>query len=142
MDEDLSYRFGSFVLHARRRQLLMDGVLVPLGTRVMDILLLLAARHGSVVTKRELFAAIWPNRIVEENNLTVHISALRRALGDGRDGARYVQTLSGRGYSFVAALTVLQTPHPIKSRQRLRAESIICPPRRPVSSAGRRRWTR
>jgi predicted ATPase/DNA-binding winged helix-turn-helix (wHTH) protein len=108
MDDDPSYAFGSFVLHVRRRQLLQDGVLVPLGTRVMDILLLLIARHGAVVTKREIFAAIWPNRIVEENNLTVHVSALRRALRDGRDGVRYVQTLSGRGYSFVAPLSVME----------------------------------
>ena len=107
MTAGASYAFGPFILDSARRQLLTDGVRVPLGTRAMDLLLLLVARHGVEVTKREIFASIWPNRLVEENNLTVHVSAMRRALRDGQDGRHYVQTLSGRGYMFVAPVARL-----------------------------------
>ena len=101
----ISYAFGPFVLDSKRRQLLAEGERVPLGTRATDLLLLLVARHGTEVGKQEIFDTVWPNRRVEENNLTVHISAMRRALRDGRDGHHYVQTISGRGYMFVAPVT-------------------------------------
>lgn len=110
MAADLSVIFGNFVLYANQRQLTENGVPVPLGARAIDILLYLVQHHSEIVSKSELLAVVWRDRVVEENNLTVDISALRRALGDGRDGARFIQTIPGRGYCFVAAVTMQATP--------------------------------
>jgi len=96
--------FDRFVLVPARRELFADGVPVPVGPRALDILVYLVAHHNAVVSKDALLTAVWPKRTVEENNLTVHISALRRTLGDGRDTARFIQTVAGRGYRFVAPL--------------------------------------
>jgi predicted ATPase/DNA-binding winged helix-turn-helix (wHTH) protein len=97
-------RFGAFRLLPAQRQLLRDGAPVPLGARAMDLLLHLTANPGTVVTKQALMKAVWPDRIVEENNLTVNMTALRRALGEQTDGQPMIQTVTGRGYVFVAAL--------------------------------------
>jgi adenylate cyclase len=85
-------------------ELTRDGVAVPLGSRAAEILLVLLRHAGDAVHKDALMAAIWPDRVVEENNLTVHMSALRRALGDGAAGTRFIRTEPGRGYRFVAAV--------------------------------------
>ncbi len=102
-DDSGVIRFGAFRLVPGERQLTRDGVVVPLGTRAMDILLHLTAHAGSVVSKRALIAAVWPDRIVEENNLTVNMAALRKALGDSLDGQPLIRTVTGRGYMFVGA---------------------------------------
>lgn len=102
MGGDDAVGFDRFVLVPDRRELFADGVPASLGLRALDILVHLVANRGSVVSKDALLRAVWPNRTVEENNLTVHISALRRALGDGREMARFIQTVPGRGYRFVA----------------------------------------
>jgi DNA-binding winged helix-turn-helix (wHTH) protein len=91
--------FGRFRLLSRRRQLLADGVPVELGTRAFDVLMVLVESRGLLVTKDELFNRVWPGTIVEENNLQVQISALRKALGADRD---FIVTVSGRGYRFTA----------------------------------------
>jgi predicted ATPase/DNA-binding winged helix-turn-helix (wHTH) protein len=96
------YKFGQFELAARRRELFAEGVPVVLGQRAIEILLVLVARHGQLVTKQELMDEIWPNVVVEENNLQVHISALRKALGDDKGERRYLLTVAGRGYRFIA----------------------------------------
>ena len=75
---------------------------MPLGSRALEILIVLLERPGELVSKQELMARVWPNVFVEPANLTVHISALRRALRDGRDGNRFIINIPGRGYSFVA----------------------------------------
>jgi predicted ATPase len=72
------------------------------GGRALEILAALVERPGELITKRELMARAWPNVVVEEGNLKVNIAALRRALGEGQPGARFVATVSGRGYRFVA----------------------------------------
>jgi predicted ATPase/DNA-binding winged helix-turn-helix (wHTH) protein len=102
-----AYNFGRFAAIPKRRELLADGVPVLLGPRALDILLCLLSDHGQTVTKDALLSFAWPGRVVEENNLTVHLSALRRALGDGRDGTRFVQTIPGRGYRFIAPVTIV-----------------------------------
>jgi len=79
---------------------------VPLGSRALEILIALLERAGELVNKEELMNLIWPNVFVEPANLTVHISALRRALRDGRDGNRFIINIPGRGYRFVAAIEV------------------------------------
>ena len=97
--------FGPFTLFPGERLLSRGGVAVNLGTRALDILIALASRPNEIVSKGNLLAEVWPDVIVEEGSLRFHIANLRKALGDGRDGARYIATLTGRGYSFVAPLT-------------------------------------
>src|SRR3954452_15895106 len=94
--------FGPFRLLAARRLLLEGDKPVRLGSRAFDILAALVERAGEVVGKEELIARTWPGTFVEEANLKIQVSALRRALGDGQGGHRYVVTVPGRGYNFVA----------------------------------------
>jgi adenylate cyclase len=91
-------RFGRFRLHLRRQRLLHDDEPVEVGGRALDILRLLAEAEGAVVSKDELMARLWPGRTVAENNLHVHISALRKALDEHGEGETYVVTVPGRGY--------------------------------------------
>src|SRR5437016_11181628 len=97
-----AFAFGPFRLLAARRELLAHGVPVTLGQRAFEILLLLVSRHGQLVTKDELMAEVWPGVVVEENNIQVHISALRKVLASAGNGERYLLTVAGRGYRFVA----------------------------------------
>ena len=95
--------FGRFRLDLARRELRRDQTLVRLGSRARDILCVLASAEGKVVSKDELMERVWPGVIVEENNLQVHISALRRAFeGDG-DSESWIVTVPGRGYRLLAA---------------------------------------
>jgi predicted ATPase/DNA-binding winged helix-turn-helix (wHTH) protein len=82
-----------------------DGAPVMLAARTFDTLVALVSRAGQRVSKQDLLAEIWPDVVVDENTLRFHVSALRKALGDGRDGARYIATLPSRGYCFVAPVT-------------------------------------
>jgi TolB-like protein len=91
-------RFGGFRLDLGRRELLRDGKPVRLHGRALDILCALAAAKGEVVGKDALMAQLWPSRIVEEGNLHVHVSALRKTLGEHGDGHSYIVTVPGRGY--------------------------------------------
>src|ERR1700757_898625 len=97
-----AFAFGPFRLYAARRELLAHGVPVALGQRAFEILLLLVSRPGQLVTKDELMAEVWPGVVVEENNIQVHVSALRKVLGTAGEGERYLLTVAGRGYRFVA----------------------------------------
>jgi DNA-binding winged helix-turn-helix (wHTH) protein len=97
--------FGPFSLFAAERLLKRADEPLPLGDRALDILIALAERAGEVVTHKELISTVWPDVTVEKGNLRVHIAGLRKALGDGRDGARYVANVAGRGYCFVAPIT-------------------------------------
>ncbi|MCX7366479.1 MAG: winged helix-turn-helix domain-containing protein [Alphaproteobacteria bacterium] len=112
-NDEVVIRFGAFRLLPAQRQLTRDGAPVPLGSRAMDLLLHLTAHAGEIVSKRALMQAVWPDRIVEENNLTVHMAALRRALDDTVEGRPLIQTVSGRGYMFVGATVVeAEAPRP------------------------------
>src|ERR1700722_5580639 len=97
--------FGPFSLFAVKRLLKKGDEPIPLGGRALDILIALAERAGEVVTRKELISTVWPDVTVEEANLRFQMAALRKALGDGRDGARYVSNVAGRGYCFVAPIT-------------------------------------
>src|SRR6201986_1212822 len=97
--------FGPFSLFAAERLLKKGDEPVPLGGRALDILIALAERAGEVVTRKELISTVWPEGTVEEANLRFQMAALRKALGDGRDGARHISNFSGRGYCFVAPVT-------------------------------------
>ena len=94
-----SVRFGSIEVQTEARQLLVDGVPAKLGSRAFDLLLALIERRDRVVGKDELLGLVWPGLVVEENNLQVHVSALRKVLG-----SQAVATIPGRGYRFAAAL--------------------------------------
>ena len=96
--------FGPFRLLPAQFLLLEGDKPVPLGSRAMRILIVLLERPGELVTKQELMARVWPNLFVEPANLSVHVSALRRALRDGRDGSRFIINIPGRGYCFVAPI--------------------------------------
>src|SRR6516165_4835774 len=94
--------FGPFSFHPARHLLLEGETLVRLGSRALEILAGLVERPGELVSKDELTARVWSNTVVEESNLKVNVCALRRALGEGQPGRRYIATVSGRGYRFVA----------------------------------------
>jgi DNA-binding winged helix-turn-helix (wHTH) protein len=104
--------FGPFRLHPRQFLLLEGDKRVPLGSRALEILMVLLERAGELVSKQELMGRVWPNIFVEPANLTVHISALRRLLRDGRDGNRFIINIPGRGYRFVASVAVVDRPEP------------------------------
>jgi TolB-like protein/tetratricopeptide (TPR) repeat protein len=94
--------FGPFRLDVERRRLFRDGASVPLRSRGADILCALVAASGRLVTKDELMAQVWPGLNVGENALHVHVSAVRKALGEDVGGQRFIVTIPGRGYRFVA----------------------------------------
>jgi DNA-binding winged helix-turn-helix (wHTH) protein len=99
--------FGPFRLLPPQFLLLQGDKPVSLGSRALEILTALLERPGELVSKQELMDRVWPNVFVEPANLTVHMSALRRTLGDGRDGNRFIINISGRGYSFVASVAIV-----------------------------------
>jgi DNA-binding winged helix-turn-helix (wHTH) protein len=94
------YQFGRFELSPATRQLLLDNQPAPLGARAFDVLLALVERRDRLVTKNELLDLVWPGLVVEENNLQVQISALRKLLGQ-----EAIATIPGRGYRFTVTLT-------------------------------------
>jgi predicted ATPase/DNA-binding winged helix-turn-helix (wHTH) protein len=96
--------FGPFNLRAEGTALYRGEERVRLGSRALKILATLMARAGQVVSRADLVAEVWPDTTVAENNLTVQMTALRQALGDGQDGAQYIVSMSGRGYRFVAPI--------------------------------------
>ena len=97
-----TFVFGPFRLSAGRRELAAHGTSVHLGSRAFDLLLALVRRQGQLATKDELMAEVWPGTVVEESNLQVQISALRKVLVEEPEGPRYLITVPGRGYRFVA----------------------------------------
>src|SRR6201989_1256068 len=94
--------FGPFEISSAARILRRDGLVLPLGGRAFDILIYLVKRPGGIVKKKELIEHAWPDVIVEEGSLRVHIAAIRKALEDGQFGNRYIASIKGRGYCFVA----------------------------------------
>jgi predicted ATPase/DNA-binding winged helix-turn-helix (wHTH) protein len=100
-------KFGPFELSIGERVLRRDGQVLPLGGRALDILIYLADRPGEVVAKQELIDHIWSDVTVEEGSLRVHVAAIRKALGDGQFGNRYIANIKGRGYSFVGTVVPL-----------------------------------
>ena len=125
--------FGPFRLLPTQFVLLEGDRPVPLGSRALEILIVLLERPGELVSKQELMARVWPNIFVEPANLTVHISALRRMLRDGRDGNRFIINIPGRGYRFVASVEV--------GTRELRASHHLAP-RTETSVVGKRRERR
>ena len=98
---EASLEFGRFRVRLRQRQLLADGLPIELGTRAFELLLALLEANGSLVSKEQLLARVWPGVTVGECAVKVHVCALRKALGEDRD---YIRTEFGRGYRFIAAV--------------------------------------
>src|SRR6266436_4549646 len=98
---DAALEFGRFRVLLRQRQLVSDGVPIELGTRALDLLLVLLEADGSLVSKNELLSRVWPGIVVADENLKVQIAALRKALGEDRG---FIRTEFGRGYRFTAAV--------------------------------------
>lgn len=96
------YEFGKFRFDPANHQLLTGGNPVPVTPKVLEILLVLVENSGRLTTKEDLMRRVWPNTCVEEANLTVNISTLRRILGETADGRPYIQTVPKKGYRFVA----------------------------------------
>src|SRR3984893_15249633 len=107
---DDAITFGPFRLLPGQQMLLKAGKPIRLGSRALEILTALVERPGELVSKKELVGRVWPNTVVEESNVKVHVAALRRALGDGRDGNRYLVNIPGRGYRFVAPVVCARGP--------------------------------
>jgi len=101
--------FGPFHLVASERLLTKAGAPVEIGSRALDILIALISMPNEVVSKKELMSRVWPDVIVEESSLRFHVANLRKTLGDGKEGARYITTLPGRGYCFVAQVSQRST---------------------------------
>ena len=102
--KDKTYEFGPFCLNATERLLLRDGESVSVAPKVFDTLVLLVESGGRLITKDNLMSRLWPDTFVEEGTLTRNISDLRRILGEGTDGGRYIETVPRHGYRFVAPL--------------------------------------
>jgi len=96
------FRFESFQLDVAERRLLRSGELVPLRAKVFDTLCLLVENHGRLLRKDELMQRLWPDSVVEDNNLDHNISKLRSALQDGSNGRKFIETVPRQGYRFVA----------------------------------------
>lgn len=121
-----SIKFGSFCLNSRQRLLLEGDAQVRLGSRALDILIILVERAGELVTKEEFAARVWPGIHVDPGNLRVNVAGLRRVLHDDQSGNRYICTVTGRGYSFVAPIErlPLSAPNPAGKGSPTRAAPV------------------
>src|SRR5688572_8834968 len=118
------YEFADFRVDAAKRLLKRcDGAAIPLTPKVFDTLLYLVEHRGVVLDKDELMQAIWPDTVVEENNLNQSISTLRRVLGENRGENRYIATVPGRGYRFVAEVKSADVPDTMEERESIDATS-------------------
>ncbi|MET4214578.1 winged helix-turn-helix domain-containing protein [Bradyrhizobium sp. LA2.1] len=106
------WAFGPYRLNRLTRQIEKDGREAPLGGRALDVLIALIDRAGEIVSKKDLLAKAWPGMAVDEASLRVQVAALRKSLGHGIGGARYITNISGRGYSFVAPVSRSSGPGP------------------------------
>lgn len=103
-----NYRFGGYFLETDSRSLLHAGKIVRLSPKAFQILLMLITHQGQVVSKDDLLHAVWSDSFVEENNLAVHISALRRVLGENLSDTKHIETISGIGYRFLTKVETVR----------------------------------
>ena len=112
METQVLYEFGEFRLNPAEHSLLCDGKPVPLTPKSFEILVTLIERQGRLVTKDELMKKIWPDSFVEEANLSVNVSALRKALGDTPEHQQFIETVPKLGYRFIARVTPIRNWSP------------------------------
>jgi predicted ATPase/DNA-binding winged helix-turn-helix (wHTH) protein len=113
---DRTFSFGPFRLQPRAHLLLEGETPVHIGARALELLIVLVEHADRVVTKDELFARVWPGLIVDEGNIRTQMALLRKALRDGQEGARYLLNIPGRGYRFVAPLSITESSSRIERR--------------------------
>src|SRR5215471_12738631 len=128
------YEFGPFRLDEAEHLLLRDGNAVPLTPKAFDLLLALVKRHGRLLEKDELLKQVWPDTFVEEANLASNISLLRKALGEGENGHRYIETAPKRGYRFVAQVKEVSVERPGPIIQELPELQNIAEAKEPVAN--------
>jgi predicted ATPase/DNA-binding winged helix-turn-helix (wHTH) protein len=121
--------FGPFRLFVAQRLIERAGRPLHLGGRALDILIVLTEQAGKVVSKHDLMERVWPGVNVDEGSLRVHVASLRKALGDGAVGARYVTTLTGQGYCFVAPITRAKAPGPSVAQRSMSDQTRNLPAR-------------
>lgn len=111
------YKIAGFVLDTQRRCFFDNNQLIPLSSRAFDILFYLIEKRGEIVEKEELLHRVWTDSFVEESNLAVHISAIRRVLQEKKGESKYIRTISGRGYSFIAPVAEVTSSQEVASIQ-------------------------
>src|SRR5688572_19973513 len=111
------YSFATFRIDTAKRILLENGEAVALNPKAFDLLLTLVERRGEIVSKDELLDTVWENQFVEQNNITVHISALRKIFGETKNEHRFIATVPGKGYKFVAEIQPFngEQAHPMQA---------------------------
>jgi len=109
-----TFEFGPFRLDAKRRVLARDGQALPLTAKAFDLLLALVMEHGQIVAKERLIGLVWPGTYIEENNLAVHVSTLRKILSNGEGETEYIKTVARRGYAFVAPVKTVAEAAPTR----------------------------
>lgn len=139
--EGLAYRFGSFWLSPAERMLLHDGEPVALAGKAFDLLVALVSQHGHLLTKDELLRRVWPGVVVEEVNLSVNMSAIRKALACAPGAADWIETVPRQGYRFKAQVQTedAATMHPGASRGVGASQPVEAPPLAAPAHDGRRR---
>src|ERR1700688_5055647 len=106
------YSFGPFSLDPEARVLLRDGEPLPMTGKTLDVLVLLVQNRGRLVDKDELLSRVWPGTVVGEANLSQSVFTVRKILGDNPKNPRYIATVAGRGYQFVAPVEELASTTP------------------------------
>jgi DNA-binding winged helix-turn-helix (wHTH) protein/TolB-like protein/Flp pilus assembly protein TadD len=122
------YEFANFRIDIAKHRLLKDGELLPVTPKAVEILLLLAQNSGRIVEKDELMAAIWPDTIVEESNLTQTVYVLRKILGQDANGEKFIQTIPKRGYRFLHELRVVPDESDLSIEHRTQSPMVIRQP--------------
>jgi DNA-binding winged helix-turn-helix (wHTH) protein len=122
------YQFGPFRLETAERRLRRGNEVVPLRAKVFDTLCALVERHGHLVTKNEFFARVWPDAIVEENNLALNINALRKALRSAGWEDPFIETVPGQGYRFTAPVRLVSADGSLQDARFAPVTETIAPP--------------
>ena len=120
------FEFGPFRLDPAERLLLSNEAPVPLPPKAFDALVIMVRGRGRLLGKDELLKAVWPDSFVEESNLTQHVSILRKALREGDDGLKYIETVPRHGYRFVAE--VREVAHAVPDARPAAAPPAAAPP--------------
>src|ERR1043165_483760 len=132
------YEFGRFRCDPPEHLLLCEGKPVALAPKAFEILVVLIQSKGRLLTKDQLMQQVWPDSFVEESNLTVNISALRRALGESTGGEQYIETVPKVGYRFVAPVTEIENepsvPEPVANPVPIEKKEIL-PQAAPASAS-------
>ena len=111
------YEFGGFRLEAAERRLMHAGQPVPLKPKIFDLLLFMVEHRGQLIVKDQLMKEVWPDTIVEDNNLTVSMSILRKALGEGRFDKKFIETVPRLGYRFIASVSEPSSTPPVMAAE-------------------------